>query len=79
MQKCMLNVRSFVVFPVPGAGGISSVPRMLTCGKVGLDLSFAAIQVRIDKPITKLKTEVIRNDGTVVLDGEALCYTMPLK
>jgi acyl dehydratase len=36
------------------------------------------LEVRIDKPITKLKTEVIRNDGTVVLDGEALCYTMPL-
>jgi len=34
------------------------------------------LEVRSDKPITKLKTEVVRNDGTVVLDGEALCYTM---
>ena len=37
------------------------------------------LEVREDKPITKLKTEVVRNDGTVVLDGDALCYTMPLK
>jgi acyl dehydratase len=36
------------------------------------------LEVRLDKPITKLKTEVIRGDGTVVLEGNALCYTMPL-
>jgi acyl dehydratase len=36
------------------------------------------LEVRTDKPITKLKTEVIRKDGTLVLDGSALCYTMPL-
>jgi len=36
------------------------------------------LEVRTDKPITKLRTEVVRNDGTVVLSGEALCYTMPL-
>jgi acyl dehydratase len=32
--------------------------------------------VRTDKPITKLKTTVTRDDGTVVLDGTAVCYTM---
>jgi acyl dehydratase len=37
------------------------------------------LEVRTDKPITKLKTQVVRGDGTVVLDGNALCYTMPLK
>ncbi|MFZ1864581.1 MAG: MaoC family dehydratase [Polyangiales bacterium] len=36
------------------------------------------LEVRRDKPITKLKTEVRRDDGTVVLEGNALCYTMPL-
>ncbi len=35
-------------------------------------------KVRADKPITELKTTVTRDDGTVVLDGEAVCYTMPL-
>jgi acyl dehydratase len=34
--------------------------------------------VREDKPIVKLKTTVTRDDGTVVLEGEALCYRMAL-
>ncbi|MBY4383805.1 acyl dehydratase [Rhodococcoides fascians] len=33
---------------------------------------------RSDKPITELKTTVTRGDGTVVLDGTAVCYTMSL-
>ena len=36
------------------------------------------LEVRTDKPITKLKTSVSRNDGTLVLDGDAVCYTMPI-
>ena len=36
------------------------------------------IKVRTDKPITELRTKVTRDDGTVALEGEALCYTMPL-
>ena len=35
-------------------------------------------KVRDDKPITELTTRVVRQDGTVVLDGNAVCYTMPL-
>jgi acyl dehydratase len=35
-------------------------------------------EVRDDKPITKLDTRVIRGDGTVVLEGDAVCYTMKL-
>ena len=34
--------------------------------------------VREDKPITKLETSVTRDDGTVALDGTAVCYTMPV-
>ncbi|MCB1486487.1 MAG: MaoC family dehydratase [Bauldia sp.] len=33
---------------------------------------------RADKPITELKTRVVRDDGTVVLEGDAVCYTMPM-
>lgn len=40
--------------------------------------SVEVLSVRDDKPITKLATKVERDDGTLVLDGEALCYTMPL-
>jgi acyl dehydratase len=36
------------------------------------------IKVRTDKPITELNTRVIRDDGTVVLEGNAVCYTMPI-
>ena len=35
-------------------------------------------KVREDKPITELATRVLRDDGTLVLDGTAVCYTMPL-
>ena len=35
-------------------------------------------KVRTDKPITELTTTVTRDDGTVALEGTALCYTMPL-
>ena len=35
-------------------------------------------EVRKDKPITKLETRVTRGDGTVVLEGDAVCYTMKL-
>ena len=35
-------------------------------------------KVREDKPITELETRVLLADGTVVLEGNAVCYTMPL-
>ena len=34
------------------------------------------IECRPDKPITKLRTTVTRDDGTVALEGTAVCYTM---
>jgi acyl dehydratase len=33
-------------------------------------------KVREDKPITELKTRVLLSDGSVVLEGDAVCYTM---
>jgi acyl dehydratase len=35
-------------------------------------------EVREDKPLTKLKTSVTRDDGTIVLEGTAVCYTMTI-
>ena len=35
-------------------------------------------RVRHDKPITELTTRVVRDDGTVVLEGTAVCYTVVL-
>ena len=37
------------------------------------------LEVRADKPITKLRTRVTRGDGTVALEGDAMCYTVPLE
>jgi hypothetical protein len=34
-----------------------------------------SLPARTDKPITKLRTTVIRGDGTVALEGTAVCYT----
>jgi acyl dehydratase len=36
------------------------------------------VEARDDKPITNLRTSVTRGDGTVVLEGTAVCYTMSL-
>jgi len=36
-------------------------------------------KVRDDKPITELETRVLLRDGTVVLDGTAVCYTFPIR
>ncbi len=36
------------------------------------------VEARDDKPITRLRTTITRDDGTVVLDGTALVYTEPL-
>ena len=35
-------------------------------------------KVREDKPVTELETRVFLSDGTLVLDGDAVCYTMPI-
>jgi len=36
-------------------------------------------KVREDKPISELKTRVMLADGTVVLEGNAVCYTIPIQ
>jgi len=36
------------------------------------------LEVRHDKPITRLRTTVTRQDGVVALEGTALCYTVQL-
>jgi acyl dehydratase len=36
------------------------------------------IEIRRDKPITKLRTTITNQESTVVLDGTALVYTEPL-
>ena len=37
------------------------------------------VKVREDKPITELLMRVVLADGSVVLEGSAVCYTMPIR
>jgi acyl dehydratase len=36
------------------------------------------LETRADKPITRLRTTIANQDGTIVLDGTALVWTEPL-
>ncbi len=40
--------------------------------------SVEVVEVRDDKPISKLKVTVTRDDGTVAVVGSAVCYTAPV-
>jgi len=40
--------------------------------------SVEVLEVREDKPITRLRTLVTRDDGVAALEGTAVCYTMPI-
>jgi acyl dehydratase len=40
--------------------------------------SVVVISVREDKPITELAVQVVRDDGTVAVEGTAVCYTAAL-
>jgi acyl dehydratase len=37
------------------------------------------LEVRDDKPITKLRTTIVNQEGTVVVDGTAVVWTEPLE
>jgi len=36
------------------------------------------VSARADKPVTELRTTVVRDDGTLVLEGTAVTYTLDL-
>jgi acyl dehydratase len=36
------------------------------------------VEVRDDKPMCRLRNEVVRGDGVTVVEGSALTYTVPL-
>jgi hypothetical protein len=52
--------------------------KLLAASALGAATCIEVTAARTDKPITELKTTVIRDDGTVVLDGTAICYTMDI-
>ena len=48
-----------------------------SCDQRGV-LGVEVIEARGDKPTMRLRTTVTRQDGTVALEGTAVCYTTPL-
>ena len=66
--------------PGPGTVFLQVEWRFLAPVRPGDEITGAVevLEVRQDKPITRLRTTVSRQDGTVVLDGTAVCYTTPL-
>lgn len=45
----------------------------------GITGEVEVLEVRQDKPITRLRTTVTRDDGVVAIDGTATCFTVSLR
>src|SRR5215216_5547700 len=56
-----------------GAAAASPFGEIIVQG--GITGGVEVLEAREDKPITTLRTTVVRQDGTVVLEGTAVCYT----
>ena len=56
----------------PGTSGRPVRPGDVITGAVEVT------EVREDRPIVRLRTTVTRGDGVLTLEGDALCYTVPV-
>ena len=76
----LLNAVVAEDLPGPGSVFLRVEWSFLAPVKPGDEITAEAevLEVREDKPITKLKTMITNQDGVVVLDGWALVYTEPL-
>lgn len=75
----LLNAVVAEDLPGPGTVFLNVNWNFLAAVRPG-DTITAAVEVtsaRTDKPITELRTSVTRADGTLVLEGNAVCYTDP--
>jgi acyl dehydratase len=80
VTSAILNAVVAERLPGPGTVFLHVDWRFLAPVRPGDEITGAVevLEVRQDKPITKLRTTVSRQDGTVVLEGTALCYTTAL-
>jgi acyl dehydratase len=77
----LLNAVVAEDLPGPGTVFLSADWRFLAPVRPGDEITATVevTEVREDKPITKLRTTIVRQgDGTVVLDGTAACFTDPV-
>jgi acyl dehydratase len=80
VTSAILNAVVAERLPGPGTVFLQVEWRFLAPVRPGDEITGAVevLEVRDDKPITRLRTTVTRQDGTIVLDGTAVCYTTPL-
>jgi acyl dehydratase len=80
LTTAILNAVVAERLPGPGTVFLSVNWNFLAPVRPGDEITGAVevLEVRDDKPITRLRTTVTRGDGTVALEGTAVCYTTPL-
>jgi acyl dehydratase len=80
ITSAILNAVVAERLPGPGTVFLQVDWRFLAPVRPGDEITgtVEVLEVRQDKPITRLHTSVSRQDGTVALDGTAVCYTTPL-
>ena len=80
ITSAILNAVVAERLPGPGTVFLQVDWRFLAPMRPGDEITgtVEVLEVRQDKPITRLRTTVTRQDGTVALDGTAVCYTTPL-
>jgi acyl dehydratase len=80
ITTAILNAVVAERLPGPGTVFLHVDWRFLAPVRPGDEITGAVevLEVREDKPITRLRTTVSRQDGTLVLEGTALCYTTAL-
>ena len=80
VTSAILNAVVAEKLPGPGSVFLGVEWRFLAPVRPGDEITgrVEVLEVRHDKPITRLATSVTRQDGTVVLDGTATCWTTDL-
>jgi acyl dehydratase len=76
----LLNAVVAEDLPGPGSVFLHTDWRYLAPVRPGdtITAEVEVLEARTDKPVTTLRTTVTDQHGTVVLDGRAVVYTMPL-
>jgi acyl dehydratase len=80
ITTAILNAVVAERLPGPGTVFLETHWRFLAPTRPGDTITgeVEVLNVREDKPITTLATRVVREDGTVLVDGSAVCWTMSL-
>jgi acyl dehydratase len=72
-------LHALVAMDLPGPGTVFLSQNWKFTAPVYIDDTITAeaevLSVHPSKPVTQLRVQVTRDDGTIVLEGEAWCYT----